>query len=165
MWKKQFSNIILKRGQDYYKKGNVEIIEVDEDYIHAEVRSDNSWRIYDVDIEFDYQTNKPQLWCDCQYAYDGNKCKHEAAVMYAIEEQGLHDLNSIKKDEENKVHLFDEESTEQDYQYFDLPSIVEDVNFTEKVVEEAKKSVKSKKVTAEAIDIGYANGFNSDNMQ
>lgn len=165
MWKKQFSSIILKRGQDYYKKGNVEIIEVDEDYIHAEVRSDNSWRIYDVDIEFDYQTNKPQLWCDCQYAYDGNKCKHEAAVMYAIEEQGLHDLNSIEKDEENKVHLFDEESTEQDYQYFDLPSIVEDVNFTEKVVEEAKKSVKSKKVTAEAIDIGYANGFNSDNMQ
>nr|WP_296031793.1 SNF2 helicase associated domain-containing protein [uncultured Dorea sp.] len=158
MWKKRFTNRVLQRGQMYYLCGNVTIDEVDDDYIGATVSSNDSKRSYSVDISFDDEPDSPQMWCDCPYAEEGNNCKHMAAVMYEIESKKLHELDGKPKAKEKKISLF-EESDEENYQYFDIPALAEDVEFTEKVVDGARKDVRTQKVTFEKIETGYSASY------
>ena len=164
MWKNRFTNVILQRGQRYYLYGNVYIDHVGEDFITATVKSDSSGRIYNVEIEYYGTPDDPTMWCDCPYAEDGGNCKHMAAVMYEIEAQGLHDMSRDADRTKNTVPLFEEQQDKQ-YQYFDVPSIVQDVEFTEEVVEEAKAHMESGSVVLENIQVGYLQDNYIGNLQ
>ena len=165
MWKKQFLNKILQRGKIYYLNGNVHLDEVDGDYISATVKSDNSRRKYHVEIEYYDEPDDPMMWCDCPYAMEDENCKHMAAVMYMIEARNLHNTNDGTAGVEKTVPLFEKQQDEP-YQFFDIPAIVQDVEFTSDVVEEAKKNVASGSVTLQDIRLNYYNyHYFSDHTQ
>lgn len=84
-WKECFSSKILNRGYEYYENGNVLDIEKTEDGYTATV--EGSWE-YTVTIDVDDEGDFIDADCDCPYSQDGNYCKHEAAVLYALELDG-----------------------------------------------------------------------------
>lgn len=78
-----FSSTIMNRGLDYYKRGRVTSLQKEENGYSAIVRGSVK---YHVSIAM--QGNKVStMHCDCPYAKDGKHCKHEAAVMLAIEDE------------------------------------------------------------------------------
>ncbi len=85
-WKNYFSSIILQRGLDYYNCDAVDNLEYDEDDNMVSARVYGS-EIYSVSITFvDNQSDIEDMDCDCPYAFDGNNCKHMAAVLFAFNE-------------------------------------------------------------------------------
>ena len=81
-WKKLFKNHILERGYDYYRREKVEILEYTEDKAEAVVSGSDD---YSVSIVFD-DGEIAEMYCDCPYACDGSKCKHMAALLYALDD-------------------------------------------------------------------------------
>ena len=93
-WEKLFKRQILERGYEYYQKGKVEILHYSEDTLEAVVSGTEDYNvsIYSEDGEIE------DMYCDCPYADDENKCKHMAAVLYALEdlpEISEHDTDDI----------------------------------------------------------------------
>ena len=81
-WKKLFKNHILERGYDYYRREKVEILEYTEDKAEAVVSGSDD---YSVSIVFN-DGEIAEMYCDCPYACDGSKCKHMAALLYALDD-------------------------------------------------------------------------------
>ena len=81
-WKKLFKDHILERGYDYYRREKVEILEYTEDKAEAVVSGSDD---YSVSIVFD-DGEIAEMYCDCPYACDGSKCKHMAALLYALDD-------------------------------------------------------------------------------
>ncbi|MEC4077516.1 SWIM zinc finger family protein [Myroides odoratimimus] len=74
------SNIILKRGFEYYEQGMVKDITKLGDYIYeGEVEGNDD---YTVVIELDKSQSIKDYNCDCPY--DGAVCKHVVAVLYQL---------------------------------------------------------------------------------
>ena len=81
-WKELFAPHILMRGQKYAFDGSVEDVKVGEDGdLVAVVRGTDE---YNVRIRIDKNHKVVDMDCDCPYSNDGNHCKHEAAVLYAV---------------------------------------------------------------------------------
>lgn len=97
-WKDCFSSRILNRGYEYYENGNVLDIEKTEGGYTATV--EGSWE-YTVTIDVDDEGDFIDADCDCPYSQEGNYCKHEAAVLYALELDGDEDFEEPDEDEEN----------------------------------------------------------------
>lgn len=81
-FEQQFEAQIVKRGQRYFKEGNV---------INLEQISETNWQAdvmgsddYIVDIVINEQGEITYIECDCPY---GNGCKHAVATLYAIQAQ------------------------------------------------------------------------------
>ena len=81
-WKKLFATRILERGYDYYCEGAVENLDVEDDYICADVVGSER---YEVEINL-FKGDVTDMNCSCPYAEDGNHCKHMAAVLYEWED-------------------------------------------------------------------------------
>ncbi|MBM6990730.1 MAG: SWIM zinc finger family protein [Mobilibacterium timonense] len=79
-WKELFAARILSRGYDYYLDGRVWNLQVSNVEVSATVDGTEEYcvtiKLADGRIE--------DMDCDCPYAADGNYCKHEAAVLYAL---------------------------------------------------------------------------------
>lgn len=74
-----FPYSMLQRGWDYYRKGHVYTIELDEHVIHAQVAGSGR-KHYDVEVDTEELSKS-----DCSCPYD-NYCKHMAAALFeAIE--------------------------------------------------------------------------------
>lgn len=82
-WVDMFSPRILDRGYAYFIDGTVHDIEKSEFGYTAVVEGS---RPYHVEVELDDDGTLVDADCDCPYAMDGNWCKHEAALMYALED-------------------------------------------------------------------------------
>ena len=75
--------VILSRGQDYFRSGNVESIKWDDRHVTAEV-SGSEDEPYLVEIDFN-EDGEVEAWeCDCPYDW-GPVCKHTAAALLAIQ--------------------------------------------------------------------------------
>lgn len=98
-WKELFAARILARGYDYYLDGNVWDLRHEGAKVTATVAGTED---YCVTISL---TNNEieDMDCDCPYAADGNYCKHEAAVLYALTE-GVEEIESesFEKQRENE---------------------------------------------------------------
>lgn len=79
-WKECFEARILARGSDYYERGLVSELSVDDNSVDAVVFGSEP---YDVHIEL-HNGCVEEMYCDCPYAEENN-CKHMAAVLYALE--------------------------------------------------------------------------------
>ena len=82
-WVDMFSPRILDRGYAYFIDGTVHDIGKSEFGYTAVVEGS---RPYHVEVELDDDGTLVDADCDCPYAMDGNWCKHEAALMYALED-------------------------------------------------------------------------------
>ncbi len=98
-WKDWFSDVILERGWTYYSSGSILDIEKRDTGYTATVEGSYD---YTVDIEID-GGELVDADCSCPYSLDGNYCKHEAAVLYHIENM-----------EEDDYRDMDNENTEED---------------------------------------------------
>ncbi len=79
MWKNHFQEIILERGENYYKSDRVIEFNHDGDHIDAKVLG---YEPYNVRINF--KNNEiDSMYCDCRYSAN---CKHQAAVLYYLED-------------------------------------------------------------------------------
>ena len=84
-WQNLFSSKILDRGYDYFADGHVEYIKKINGSIEACVSGTED---YTVHINYDGDRIS-DMACTCPYADDGNRCKHMAAVLFKIDEQGI----------------------------------------------------------------------------
>lgn len=99
-WKELFPSKILERGFDYYKSGAVKEFEFSDGCCSAIVEGSYD---YNVSIEFD-DGDILDMECDCPYAEDGEYCKHEAAVLFYMDEQNKHrSHNEIQEASTHKV--------------------------------------------------------------
>lgn len=121
-WSRLFSEIILKRGKDYWEDGAVGKIVCysDKNTVSAVVFGSED---YQAAITLSEDGKKIQnMECSCPFAKDGNNCKHMAALLYAIEDENdtehteetreKHENDEYDDDIENigttDVSLFDE---------------------------------------------------------
>ena len=98
-WEDYFEPHILERGWRYAKSGAVQHITRKKDVIEAVVEGSE---YYKVKINYDghYVLN---AYCSCPYAADGNYCKHMAAVLYEIDNDGKDDYEFGETDYEEVV--------------------------------------------------------------
>lgn len=84
-----FSNRILERGKAYFKKNRVfSLRETAKNKYSAIVLGSEP---YHVTLKLNNKGNIVEAHCDCPYAKDGNRCKHEAALYYALEDRLIKD--------------------------------------------------------------------------
>ena len=79
-WKEIFENRILRRGLLYWRDGKVMNLTKSDKKVTALVKGTSN---YFVEIDFDGGT-PVEMYCTCPYAAKGERCKHMAAVMYAM---------------------------------------------------------------------------------
>ncbi|MCC6093541.1 MAG: DEAD/DEAH box helicase [Eubacterium sp.] len=89
-WRSLFTQNILSRGKAYYNAGKAKKLSDSEDphdpYIDLYDATVRGSRNYHVQIRATGQYIK-DMSCTCPYAEQGNACKHEAAVLLAIENE------------------------------------------------------------------------------
>lgn len=146
-WKKYFSQTMLQRGRSYYDAERVKGFRKEGNTYSALVMGR---RGYAVEIRL---RNEELLWaeCSCPYAQEGHYCKHMAALFYKIEEM---DKQPLEKDAEVPVHPF-QEVKDGEYRYFDLAKMTQNLTFTDKKCEEARKLIEEEKVCLTRVDFGY----------
>lgn len=82
-WGQLFYSHILQRGKEYYKSGKVKGFIQKKDSCMARVLGTHVYNVSINKINADY----PQLSCNCAYAKSGEYCKHEAAVLFYLQQQ------------------------------------------------------------------------------
>lgn len=95
-WKRLFESHILERGYSYYYKNTVEVLDIKDGIIRADVWGS---RLYKVEISLSDGAVK-DMYCSCPYAADGRNCKHMAAVLYEWSENDIEE-NEVMEIEEN----------------------------------------------------------------
>ena len=94
-WKQLFSPTIRSRALSYFRAGKVKKITEEEDgTFTGTVRGTRNYRVT-IGIE---DGKVSTMACSCPYAEKGETCKHEAAMLYEMEQEGL--LNIERKQEE-----------------------------------------------------------------
>ena len=82
-WECLFADRIRERGLDYYLDGCVDEVSCTDDTVSATVHGTEDYEVNLV-IENGIVLD---MDCDCPYAEDGSHCKHEAALLYYIEDE------------------------------------------------------------------------------
>ena len=81
-WKTLFTENALSMGEDYWKRGRVADLKEEKDGYSGAVIGD---RRYEVRIRKN-PDGQVRMHCTCPQANGGGRCRHMAAVCYAIEE-------------------------------------------------------------------------------
>ena len=91
-WKYLFSNTILKRGESYYRNGNV---------LSARSNGKSNTKTFYVQGTGMYvvkitrgKDSIKKMQCDCPYAMGGAYCKHMAAALFQMEKNGDLEVDS-----------------------------------------------------------------------
>ncbi|MBE1555365.1 SWIM zinc finger family protein [Sporosarcina limicola] len=96
----RISEVILQRGQEYFKGGHVvELFEITDTNWQAEVEGTDT---YVVDVKLNEVGEIIDSCCDCPYDSD-SYCKHEVAVFYAL--QGMFNDTKRKSVKQKKPTL------------------------------------------------------------
>ena len=140
-WKKYFNSTILSRGRQYYHEGRVKRLTHRDHEWFAAVKGSRSYNVIarmgeDGDIE--------DMECSCLYAYNGQNCKHMAALLYAVEEdqkengvQTELELAQQRMDKEDKV-IFKKLAAQTEYNYFDLNEAANKLELSRSIWEKGK---------------------------
>lgn len=76
-----FKYRILLRGYHYYLESQVYNVVKKDGIYYGQV---NGSKVYDVHVKLTPQGKVSYMDCNCPYAEDGKKCKHEAALLFEI---------------------------------------------------------------------------------
>ena len=101
-----FDNHILERGRTYYLEGRVHDFKSDYNVIEAFVEGDLSYHV----VIRHKSSQMTQLLCDCPYAKEGHRCKHEAALLYAYRE--IHRQQAYEEKQKNIKQILHHQSRE-----------------------------------------------------
>jgi len=124
-WKRLFGSAILERGRRYYQAGCVNHLEKDGNRFVATVKGTRSYKV-SITIKNDQVS---RMSCTCPHAADGNWCKHMAAVLYQIEEQGVlchQEALPLETEADAEAAAIDRElfdNAPQRYSYFDCAAM------------------------------------------
>lgn len=162
IWEKQFNSRILARGNQYYKSGRVRNIRRHGDFRKAEVIG--SGRVYNVFVKPE-PNGRYFMKCDCPYALEGHRCKHMAAVLYALEESNAGKASHEKDNMLELESLFEDfpRSSDDNYMYFDMKSIASCFRIRPDEYRQAKALIAEKKITVNNVrmlnaESNYING-------
>ena len=103
-----FTETILKRGKTYFEQNRVFSVNQYDNQTYTGIILGNE--AYHTKITLDEHYDVMSATCDCPYAKEGNHCKHEAALYFAIEdrlpkdEQQYIDINALLKDVRRRTH-------------------------------------------------------------
>lgn len=101
-YRRMFSSRIWQRGEDYFYENRVSDISKHGNICYAEVAGHHH---YQVEIELRDGTIT-HMDCDCPYAQDAHYCKHMAAVILKMEEDGYFDREeAVAKGENEWEHI------------------------------------------------------------
>ncbi len=103
-WEDLFENRILSRGIRYCRDGKVANLTISDKKVTALVKGTSTYS-----VEIDLVDGAPvEMYCTCPYAASGEKCKHMAAVMYAVDpESNRGSKNPDKKEKLKDTHGLD----------------------------------------------------------
>lgn len=164
-WDYLFPYAVLLRGRQYFKQGRV--LEMNQNNAKYEATVKGTKR-YQVSVHLT-NPNLPKMTCTCPYAGDGHKCKHMAAVLFAIDD--LYRMPTVntkkvaaqKKEAPKRVYPFQHEE-EEEYLYFDMEDITKSVVFYEEDVKEARQLIDKGHVKLEKMQTGYQSSFGNEEM-
>ncbi len=158
-WDYLFNRTILERGRNYYKKGKVHNLQQFDLSYQAEVWGSEAYTVFAQFVN----ENKPRLVCDCPYAQDGLKCKHMAAVLYAIEAQQNREKQQVLKQkptrtvvEKKRIDPFSDISYEEEYRYFDIKRITRKLIFYDQTCEKAKQWIEDGMIEMKGVEFYYS---------
>lgn len=171
-WENLFSREIIKRGRQYYDEGKVKGLKHRGVTYQAKVLGT---KIYDVEI---YLSDKirPVMYCNCMYS---GRCKHEAAVLYAIDaemsgESAIQNKRELPKIVYPFAHSKQVETSDDatqiksyamdDYNYFDMEAMTEPFTFYDKELEMAQKLIDDGKITLTSLTFGYPNRMGANEL-
>ncbi len=141
IWRSLFSQTILIRGLDYFRRKKVvRLTQAGENYSASVLGS----RLYTVHIE-GKDGALASAGCDCPHCRSGYYCKHIAAVLFAIDEyEQTHETAEVKP---NPFEAMYDGADEGAYRYFDMRRITRGVLVYEETYRRALKLLRDKKVT------------------
>ena len=166
-WKKYFNSTILSRGRQYYHEGRVKRLTHRDHEWFAAVKGSRSYNVIarmgeDGDIE--------DMECSCLYAYNGQNCKHMAALLYAVEadqkENGVQtelELAQQRMDKEDKV-IFKKLAAQTEYNYFDLNMAAQKLELSRSIWEKAKRLAEQKQIVLDDIQTGYLGWYGDSKL-
>ena len=93
-WADQFTDVILKRGYDYFNKEKIKKLYQEPYGIAAVVEGSDDYHVT-IDLKDKQVTG---MYCDCPYANKGHHCKHMAAVLLACSDYENYDDIKAKLD-------------------------------------------------------------------
>ena len=157
-WENIFRDWILERGRQYYNSNRVANMIYENNLFQARVLGEKP---YDVRIEI--SDDKIVLMrCSCPFAASGQKCKHMAAVLYAIEEKG-DKLRQAQMNIEEKIYPFQKKS--QEYSYFDLSKMADEFEITKRIYDTAQKMVQDNQIILQSVQVGYPDYINANQLR
>ena len=114
-WADQFTDVILKRGYDYFYKKKIKKLYQEPYGIAAIVEGSDDYHVT-IDLKDKQVTG---MYCDCPYANKGHHCKHMAAVLLACSDYENYDDIKAKLDIEfikelkERIHTLPRDQLEQ----------------------------------------------------
>ena len=157
-WENIFREWILERGRQYYNSNRVANMIYENNLFRARVLGEKP---YDVRIEI-LDDKIVSMRCSCPFAASGQKCKHMAAVLYAIEEKG-DKLRQAQMNIEEKVYPFQKKS--QEYSYFDLSKMADEFEITKRIYDSAQKMVQENQIILQSVQVGYPDYINANQLR
>ena len=92
-----FEEKILERGYNYYLEDSVHEVTKNGNYYEGLVYGTE---IYEVQVKINSNGNVEDMDCDCPYAEENN-CKHMAAFLYYLENEGQVESKKITRNTDN----------------------------------------------------------------
>ena len=92
-----FEEKILERGYNYYLEDSVHEVTKNGNYYEGLVYGTE---IYEVQVKINRNGNVEDMDCDCPYAEENN-CKHMAALLYYLENEGQVESKKITRNTDN----------------------------------------------------------------
>ena len=114
-WADQFTDVILKRGYDYFYKKKIKKLYQEPYGIAAVVEGSDDYHVT-IDLKDKQVTG---MYCDCPYANKGHHCKHMAAVLLACSDYENYDDIKEKldikfiKELKERIHTLPRDQLEQ----------------------------------------------------
>ena len=120
-WQKYFDKSILDRGYAYYNNNEIICVLKNKNQVTAKVSGSET---YEVNIDLD---DLSSMRCSCPYSKGGNKCKHLAAVLFAIDDHKYEEMQvkEERKEDEYDIERMVNECDELFLRYF-LSEIIKD---------------------------------------
>ena len=147
-WKRYFTPSILDRGFEYYRRERVKGLSHKGGVYKAFVLGTV---IYQTEIKIK-NNSIVHVKCNCPHFQDGHYCKHLAAMLYAIEEEGgIYQQEVLELDKKIRPFQRDDDT----YRYFDMGRIAADLEVEESEVEAAKKLIAENKIFLDHLKIEY----------
>lgn len=138
-WQHMFSEVSLENGKQLYERNKVRLEKEKKGTFLARMAERKTIH---VRISESSKTKSYKVKCDCAIAVGGQKCKHMAAALYALEayEAPLSEWNPAELER---------------YEYFDREQILYSMSPSVRMQNEAKKLIEKGKVSIERVQTGY----------